>query len=70
MTYTVRFQGGRGWQPASNFRNGSYRLDVAGGQGPNSGLDAVINGAPVLDTVDGVQAYVLFPAGRVLEARC
>ena len=70
VTYKVDFRGGQGWTPASNYRNGAYTINVVGGQGSNSGLDAVINGAPVQDTVHGVQTYVLFPVGLVLEARC
>jgi hypothetical protein len=70
VTYSVAFQGGAGWAPGANFKDGAYTLKVVGGRGAGSGLDAVINGAPVLDTADGVQTYVRFPAGLVVEARC
>jgi len=70
VTYSVAFRGGAGWAPGANFKDGAYTLNVVGGRGAGSGLDAVINGAPVLDTADGVQTYVRFPAGLVVEARC
>jgi hypothetical protein len=70
VTYTVRFAGGSGWRPAANYHDGVYRLDIAAGHGPPAGLDAVINGAPVQDVVDGSAQYVLFPGGHILQARC
>ena len=70
VTYSVVFRGGAGWAPGANFKDGAYTLKIVGGRGAGSGLDAVINGAPVQDTADGVQTYVRFPAGLVVEARC
>jgi hypothetical protein len=43
---------------------------VEGGNGAKSRLNAVIAGAPVEDTADGVPRYVAFPAKLVLTARC
>jgi hypothetical protein len=70
VTYSVAFRGGAGWEPGANFKDGAFTLNIVGGHGAGSGLDAVINGAPVLDTADGVQTYVRFPPGLVVEARC
>jgi len=70
VTYTVAFQGGAAWTPGANFTQGAYTVNVVGGHGAHSGLDAVINGAPIWDQADSVETYVLFPPGMVLDARC
>ncbi len=70
VTYAVSFDGGSAWAPAANYQNGVYTVNVEGGNGANSGLNAVIAGAPIEDTADGVSSYVLFPPSMVLTARC
>ena len=70
VTCAVSFTGGTAWAPAANYRNGVYTVNVEGGNGANSGLNAVIAGAPIEDTADGVSTYVLFPPSMVLTARC
>jgi len=70
VTYAVSFAGGSAWAPAANYQNGAYTVNVEGGNGANSGLNAVIAGAPIEDTADGVSSYVLFPPSLMLTARC